>query len=165
MSRIDRGAIPVHLESVALKEMLDEVNRVVSIQPAITLDPEDLMVEADLDHLSRVLINLVENAAKYAPESLVEIYGWQRGAQAVIAVVDHRPGIPDHDKERIFDRFTQLDQFGTRAKGGTGLGLSIVQSLSDVMHGSVRIEDTEDGGATFVVEVPIAASIPAETSF
>ena len=165
VSRIDRGAIPVHLESVALKEMLDEVNCVVSIEPAITLDPEDLMVKADRDHLSRVLINLVENASKYAPDVPVEIYGWQRGAQAVIAVVFHGPGIPDHDKERIFDRFTQLDQSGTRAKGGTGLGLSIVQSLSDVMHGSVRIEDTEDGGATFVVKVPIAASIPAETSF
>ena len=165
VSRIDRGAIPVQLESIPLREMLDEVNRVVSIEPTITVDPEDLMVEADRDHLSRILINLVENAAKYAPDSPVEVYSWQSGTHAVTAVVDHGPGIPDHDKERIFERFTQLDQSGTRSKGGTGLGLSIVKSLSEVMHGSVRIEDTEEGGATFVIEMPLAASIPADTSF
>jgi len=159
VSRIDRGAIPVQLGPIALKEIFDEVNRVVAVEPKITIDPPDTTVEADRDHLSRVLINLVENAAKYAPDSEIEIYGWQRGTRGFIAVVDHGPGIPVEQRERVFERFTQLDQSDTRSKGGTGLGLSIVRSLTDVMRGSVRIEATEGGGATFVIELPLAATV------
>lgn len=157
VSRIDRGAIPVHPEPVEIKEMFDEVNRVVSIEPAMTVEPSNLAVMADRDHFSRILINLVENAAKYAPGSPVELFGWQKGQRAMIAVVDHGPGIPDHARESIFERFTQLDQSDTRSKGGTGLGLSIVKSLAEVMHGSVRVEATEGGGATFVLDLPAAA--------
>jgi signal transduction histidine kinase len=159
VSRIDRGAIPVQLGPIALKEIFDEVNRVVSVEPKITIDPPDTTVEADHDHLSRVLINLVENSAKYAPDSEIEIYGWQRGTRGFIAVVDHGPGIPVEQRERVFERFTQLDQSDTRSRGGTGLGLSIVKSLTDAMRGSVRIEATEGGGATFVIELPLAATV------
>jgi signal transduction histidine kinase len=159
VSRIDRGAIPVQFEQIALKEIFDEVNRVVSVEPSITIDPPDTAVEADHDHLSRILINLVENAAKYAPDSAVEIYGWQRGTRGFIAVVDHGPGVPVEQRERVFERFTQLDQSDTRSKGGTGLGLSIVKSLAEAMRGSVRIETTEGGGATFVLELPLASSV------
>jgi signal transduction histidine kinase len=159
VSRIDRGAIPVHLEPVPVKHAFDEVNRVVSIEPSFTIEPEDLAVSADRDHLTRILINLVENAAKYASGSAVELYAWQRPNKAVIAVVDHGPGIPEEDKERVFERFTQIDQSDTRSKGGTGLGLSIVKSLTEVMHGAVRVEATEGGGATFVVELPLAPAL------
>lgn len=161
VSRIDRGAMPMEIEPISLREICDEVNRVVSVEPAIVIDPPDTTVEADRDHLSRVLINLVENSAKYAPDSPIEIYGWQRGARGFISVVDHGPGIPDEDRERVFDRFTQLDQSDTRSRGGTGLGLSIVKSLIEVMRGSVHIETTEGGGATFVVELPLSTRVPA----
>ncbi len=158
VSRIDRGAIPVHPEVVRVQEMFDEINRVVSIEPKITVEPEGLAVMADRDHFSRILINLVENASKYAPDSPVELYAWQKNNRAMVAVVDHGPGIPEGARESIFDRFTQLDQSDTRSKGGTGLGLSIVKSLTEVMHGSVRVEATEGGGATFVIELPAAAA-------
>ncbi|MEX1126822.1 MAG: ATP-binding protein [Acidimicrobiia bacterium] len=159
VSRIDRGAIPVHLEAISLRQAFDEVNRVVSIEPTFVVDPEGLAVEADRDHLSRILINLVENAAKYAVGSPVELFAWERGSKALIVVVDHGPGIPDHERERVFERFTQVDQSDTRSKGGTGLGLSIVKSLTEVMRGSVRVEETEGGGATFVVELPLAPAL------
>ncbi|MEX1134994.1 MAG: ATP-binding protein [Acidimicrobiia bacterium] len=159
VSRIDRGAIPVHLEAISLRQAFDEVNRVVSIEPTFVVDPEGLAVEADRDHLSRILINLVENAAKYAAGSSVELFAWERGSKALIVVVDHGPGIPDHERDRVFERFTQVDQSDTRSKGGTGLGLSIVKSLTEVMHGSVRVEETEGGGATFVVELPLAPAL------
>jgi signal transduction histidine kinase len=162
VSRIDRGAIPMHPEVVEIKAMFDEINRVVSIEPKTTVEPENLAVFADRDHFSRILINLVENAAKYAPDSPVELYAWQKNQRAMIAVVDHGPGIPDGARESIFERFTQLDQSDTRSRGGTGLGLSIVKSLTEVMQGSIRVEATEGGGATFVLDLPAAASeIPA----
>jgi K+-sensing histidine kinase KdpD len=156
VSRIDRGAIPVHPEVVEVKEIFDEVNRVVTIEPTATVEPPNLAVYADRDHFQRILINLVENAAKYAPDSPVELYAWQKGARAMLAVVDHGPGIPEGARESIFERFTQLDQSDTRSKGGTGLGLSIVKSLTEVMQGSVRVEATEGGGATFLVDLPAA---------
>jgi signal transduction histidine kinase len=162
VSRIDRGAIPIHPEKVPVKAMLDEVNRVVSIEPKITVEPADLTARADRDHFSRILINLVENAAKYAPGSAVELYAWEKANRVMIAVVDHGPGIPESDRQTIFERFTQLDQSDTRSKGGTGLGLSIVKSLAEAMHGTVRVEDTEGGGATFVLELPAAATMPAQ---
>ncbi len=158
VSRIDRGAIPVHPEVVEIKEMFDEVTRVVSVEPSTTVEPANLAVYADRDHFSRILINLVENAAKYAPDSSVELYAWQKNQRAMVAVVDHGPGIPDHAKESIFERFTQLDQSDTRSRGGTGLGLAIVKSLTEVMNGSIRVESTEGGGATFVLDLPAAAS-------
>ncbi|MGD2042429.1 MAG: ATP-binding protein [Acidimicrobiia bacterium] len=162
VSRIDRGAIPVHPEPVEVKEIFDEVSRTVSIEPSMTVEPANLAVYADRDHFLRILINLVENAAKYAPDSAVELYAWQKGNRAMLAVVDHGPGIPEGARESIFERFTQLDQSDTRSKGGTGLGLSIVKSLTEVMNGSVRIEATEGGGATFVVDLPAAgSSVPA----
>jgi len=156
VSRIDRGAIPIHPEVIEVKEIFDEVNRVVSIEPASTVEPANLAVYADRDHFQRILINLVENAAKYAPDSPVELYAWQKGSRAIMAVVDHGPGVPESARESIFERFTQLDQSDTRSRGGTGLGLSIVKSLTEVMQGSVRVESTEGGGATFLVDLPAA---------
>ena len=159
VSRIDRGAIPVHLEPIGVAEIFQEVDRVVSAQPSVTVEPMELAVEADRDHLTRILINLVENAAKYAAGSDIELYAWERGKTAVMAVVDHGPGIPEDQRERVFERFTQVDQSDTRSRGGTGLGLSIVRSLAEVMKGSARVEETEGGGATFVVELPLAPAI------
>jgi signal transduction histidine kinase len=158
VSRIDRGAIPVQIETITVSGLFDEIERTVSIEPAFSIEPADLALEADRDHLNRIMINLVENAAKYASGSPVEIYGSEKGPVATIAVVDHGPGIPPHEVDRIFDRFTQIDQSDTRSKGGTGLGLSIVRSLAEVMKGSVRVEETDGGGATFVVELPRAQS-------
>ncbi len=156
VSRIDRGAIPVHMDSVAVKEIFDEVNRVIAIEPSILVEPANIAVHADRDHLTRILINLVENAAKYAPDSPVELYAWQKENRVMMAVVDHGPGIPEDQRELIFERFTQVDSSDTRSRGGTGLGLSIVKSLAEVMRGSVRVEATEGGGATFVLEFSAA---------
>jgi signal transduction histidine kinase len=165
VSRIDRGAIPVHPEPILVRELFAEINRVVSIEPTLTVQPPDLAVRADRDHVTRIMINLVENAAKYAPDSPVELYGWERGNRAMLAVVDHGPGIPDGAKQDVFERFIQLDQSDTRSRGGTGLGLSIVKSLTEVMRGSVRVEDTDGGGATFVVELPLAVWADVQTGF
>jgi signal transduction histidine kinase len=165
VSRIDRGAIPIHPEPISVREQFAEINRVVSVEPTVTVQPPDLAVRADRDHLTRILINLVENAAKYAPDSPVELYGWERGNRALLAVVDHGPGIPESARETVFDRFTQLDQSDTRSRGGTGLGLSIVKSLTEVMRGSVRVEETDGGGATFVVDLPLAVAAQTQSQF
>jgi len=158
VSRIDRGAIPVHLESISISELFEEVNRTVSIEPTFGIEPEGLAVEADRDHLNRIMINLVENAAKYAADSPVEMYGWERGPMVSIAIVDHGPGIPLHEVDRIFERFTQIDQSDTRSKGGTGLGLSIAYGV--VRHHGGHISATSEPGRGTILTV----SLPVERS-
>src|SRR5690606_33382394 len=118
------------------------------------VEPADLEVMADRDHVERILINLIENASKYAPGSEIEIEASTRGDMAQIRVIDHGTGIPRDQRERVFQRFTQIEASQTRSVGGTGLGLSIVRSLAEAMGGRAEVEDTPGGGATFTVDLP-----------
>ena len=73
-----------------------------------------------------------------------------------MSVIDHGPGIPYEQHDRMFDRFTQLQPHATRSKGGAGLGLSIVRGLVEAMGGRVWYEPTVGGGATFTFTIPTA---------
>lgn len=158
VSRIDRGAIPVNRESLRLTTVVDHVAAALQIPEPVAAEihPSDLAVVADRDHLERILINLFENASKYAPGSPIELVTRIRGDMAEIRVVDHGPGIPPDQRERVFDRFTQVEASQTRSVGGTGLGLSIVRSLAEVMGGRADVDETPGGGATFIVDLPLA---------
>lgn len=159
VSRLDRGAIPIELEDVDLKVLVDHA--IGGLQPApevtVDIDPSDLAVRADRDHTERILINLLENAAKYAPGAPVEVTARPRGDSVEIRVADHGPGIPPEYRERVFDRFTQVQASQTRSVGGTGLGLSIVRSLAEAMGGRAEVTETPGGGATFIVDLPGAS--------
>lgn len=155
VSRIDRNAVPIQLEAVPLEPFLTEVGGLVAIQELkIEVDPDDLAVLADPDHLNRVFLNLLENAAKYAPGSAVEAVARGRGDRVEVSIVDHGEGVPADQRDRVFERFTQLEGSATRTRGGTGLGLNIVRGLTEAMRGSVVLEETPGGGATFTVTLP-----------
>lgn len=163
VSRLDRNAVPVVLEPVSLRAFLDEVGATVPgvEKLTITVQPPDLAVSADPDHLGRVFINLLDNATKYASGSPVEITAHPEGNGAVVHVIDHGPGIPVEERTRIFDRFTQIEHSNTRTRGGTGLGLSIAKGLVDAMGGGVEVVDTEGGGTTFIVRLPLWYPLPS----
>jgi signal transduction histidine kinase len=96
--------------------------------------------DADPDALERVVGNLVENAVRHASSRVrVEV------ADGLIAVVDDGAGIPDADRERVFDRFTRLDDARSRDAGGAGLGLAIVRDLVERHGGTVRLLDAGPG--------------------
>ena len=157
VSRIDRQSVPVSPEQIKLLPYLHEVTRTVKIdQLTISVEPSDLIISADPDHLGRVFINLVENARKYAPSSPVEIVARAVRSRVDIDIVDHGEGIPFDQQSRIFDRFTQVERSDTRTRGGTGLGLSIVKGLVEAMGGQVAVADTPGTGATFTVSLPPA---------
>lgn len=159
VSRIDRHAVPVSPEPISMVRFLDEtVSTVHGIEEiSVSVDPPDLTIFADHDHLGRVFINLIENAVKYAPGSPVEIKALQVGSRVEIDVIDHGAGIPADQRERIFERFTQIESSDTRTRGGTGLGLSIVKGLVEAMNGQVAVSETPGGGATFTVNLPPAS--------
>ncbi len=166
-SRIDRNAVPVALEPIELGSFLQETVATISTVDNIdiSVEPPDLQILADPDHLGRVFINLVENAGKYAPDSPVEIVARAVRTRVDIDVVDHGEGIPPDARDSIFDPFTQLERSNIRTRGGTGLGLSIVKGLVEAMQGQVGLTETPGGGATFTISLPPATvETPSFTS-
>lgn len=163
VSRLEREAVPLNIGPVAIAEVIDDVRRLVpGVEPlTVEIGSIDLAVNADHDHLGRILINLLDNAAKYAQDHPVEVTAApvHAGTTVAISVIDHGPGIPPEMRESVFDRFTQLEHAATRTRGGSGLGLSIVKGLCEAMGGTVELSETDGGGATFTVLLP-AAPLP-----
>jgi signal transduction histidine kinase len=118
------------------------------------------IIVSDAGRLHRILVNLVDNANKYAPTGGIEVAASLRGSDVAVSVRDHGPGINSDDRNRVFERFVQLDQSSTRRQGGTGLGLYLSRRLAEQLGGSLVLDDTPGGGCTFTLRVP--ALSPAE---
>ncbi|MEV4560005.1 HAMP domain-containing sensor histidine kinase [Kitasatospora sp. NPDC049285] len=110
--------------------------------------------------LSRLLTNLVDNAQRYADRRIEVRLTAQRGVTgAVLEVCDDGPGIPLADRERVFERFTRLDDARSRELGGAGLGLAIARDLAGHHGGTLAAEDTPHG-ARLVARLPLAEPPP-----
>lgn len=167
VSRIENRALPQHPEDVDLCELIASViTEVPGAEDRVEFTVHDRVsqIEIDPDHLHRVLLNLIQNAIKYAPGSPVEVDAVPRGGgQVSIGVADHGPGISEQYRTAVFDQFTQLEPSSTRAQGGTGLGLHIVRGLVESMGGQIEVIDTPGGGTTFNVVVPRSAGLLPST--
>jgi signal transduction histidine kinase len=123
-------------------------------------DGHDLAVAGRPDQLARLLTNLVDNAARHASTAVdvgLEIADSPTGDPVVHLVVDDDgPGVPRADRQRVFERFTRLDDGRARDRGGAGLGLAVVRSITVGHRGRVWVDDGPAGGARFVVELPVA---------
>lgn len=122
---------------------------------ALTVPGEPVTSMADRAKAERIVANLLSNAAKFSPAgapvecSLSTEAGW-----LVIRVTDRGPGIPADVRERVFDRFYQVDETMRRAQGGFGIGLSLVRRFAGAHGGSVSVEDAPGGGSVFAVRLP-----------
>jgi two-component system phosphate regulon sensor histidine kinase PhoR len=137
---------------VPLAEMVTEaVERMVehAANHDITLKskvPDDFNVLCDRDLSRRVIVNLIHNAIKYAPEdSKVTITAADAGEYIIITVSDEGPGVPADQTERIFERFYQVDS-SRSGKEGTGLGLAICKHIIEAHGGRIWAEPVEDAG-------------------
>jgi len=137
-----------------LESFLEELARKVSahIQKDILVDNQ---LEACFDprHLGRALSNLVQNADRYG-NGLVKVGLEQYGSDLLIHVDDDGPGIPEQDRERIFEPFARLDASRNRESGGHGLGLAIVKRVVDCHKGSVVVTSSPLGGSRFTIRWP-----------
>jgi signal transduction histidine kinase len=116
-----------------------------------------LPVRVAQDAIVQVLGNLLDNACKYSPATEpVRLSGIREGAEAVLAVEDAGPGIPEAERQRIFDRFTQLERHSQRRGGGVGLGLYIARQLARSQDGDLLVVDAAGGrGARFELHLPL----------
>ncbi len=120
-----------------------------------------VMVQGDRARLKQVVVNLLDNAIKYTPESgRIRLSVSEADGQAVLEVSDTGPGIPPEALPHVFDRFFRVDQVRSRDLGGAGLGLSIVKSICTAHGATVRVFSKPGLGSSFRVELP-AISTPA----
>ncbi|MEU4311362.1 sensor histidine kinase KdpD [Nocardia sp. NPDC024068] len=159
-SRLAAGVVRPTLRPVYLDEVVHRALVSVGVSPRgarrgaldrVTVRVGPTAVQADPDLLERVLANLVDNALRYGAESPVKVDATTVDGQVVVRVVDHGPGLPGTDPERVFDQFQQLgDRDNT---SGLGLGLSVVRGFVVAMGGSVAAGPTPGGGLTVTVEL------------
>ena len=157
VSKIDNEALAIRLETIDVEAALKRMVKIVPTwQENVIVDVAPLLppVALDVEHFSRVITNLLDNAHKYAEWAAIELTARSVDDEVWIAVVDHGEGIPHEYHDTIFERFTQIERPDTRFKGGTGLGLNIVKDLTEAMNGRVWLEQTSDGGATFTLAFP-----------
>jgi two-component system OmpR family sensor kinase len=124
---------------------------------------QEPIVLADENQVRQVVANLLGNARRYSADD--SPLGLRVGVDAAagmgwIEVIDHGDGVPEQIREQIFQRFWRADNSRTRETGGSGLGLSIVASIVETLHGTVSVDDTPGGGATFRVSLPLAPVSP-----
>jgi two-component system sensor histidine kinase SenX3 len=119
---------------------------------------ERVAILGDEDLLVTALRNLLENAIAYSPDrTRVMISASRDGRMAQISVADQGIGIPERDRERIFERFYRVDPARSRATGGTGLGLAIVKHVMAAHRGKVTVWSQEGVGSTFTLQMPIVS--------
>ena len=151
-----REARPVDLDEVVMEVVRSA--RLVA-PPTATIDVSGVSggrVVGSADALERVVANLVDNALRHAA-SIVRVSLQPSSSHAgmiELAVADDGPGVAAADRERVFERFTRLDEARDRLRGGTGLGLAIVAETVAANRGTVHVEDAPGGGARFVVRLP-----------
>ena len=161
LARLDQGR-PLERTAVDLEVLVtDAVSDARAADPARTVTERivaPVRVEGDDMRLRQVLSNLVRNALVHTPAGTpIEVALLHEGDKAVLLVVDHGPGIARDHAHRIFERFHRSDPGRSRDQGGSGLGLSIVDAVVTAHGGTIRVDDTPGGGATFRIELPALA--------
>lgn len=167
-SRLESGQRSFHLSTLLPADLLQDVimtlapegkRRGVELRARV---PEGFgPVEGDCDLLKQLCINLTGNAIKFSPENgPVDLAVSGDEERWRLTVSDRGPGIPEDQRERIFERFYRVEQDGKKAVPGTGLGLAIARNIAELHGGSVRAEGNPEGGSVFQVDLPRVQRAP-----
>ncbi|MFF0923271.1 DUF4118 domain-containing protein [Rhizobium leguminosarum] len=166
MTKIESGAMEpnsaLHYAGDIVGSALRRAAKILDGHKAEMSIPADLpMVRVDPVLFEQVIFNLLDNAAKYAPEgSVIHIEGWADADNVVVQISDEGPGIPPADLTRVFDTFYRVRK-GDQVRAGTGLGLSICRGFIEAMGGTITAGNrTGRPGAVFTIRLPKPTDIP-----
>jgi two-component system sensor histidine kinase BaeS len=172
LSRVEAGVVPLERSPVAMAALAGEVAGEVGdagrgVRLDVAVEPPALEIVADRSRLHQLLVNLVDNAVRHSPEHgrisvTVRRVDGRPADLAEVSVTDEGPGIPETDRERIFERFYRVDAARSRDTGGTGLGLAIVKHVAQGHGGEISLWSDEGTGSTFTLRLPIGAPVPEE---
>lgn len=165
LSRISAGKVALEKERIAIQDVLRHA--VESASPLIRqrrhrldllMPAAPVFIDADLDRLEQVFVNLITNAAKYTPVGgRIWVKAGTEADEAVVHVEDNGIGIPGDLLPRIFELFTQAESSRPQSQGGLGIGLSLVKNLVALHGGSVQVRSDGPGeGSDFTVRLPLA---------
>jgi len=166
LAKIEAGRMPLHLDDVALSEIMTEITQ--QIEPMVKkkklslnveLPSSELKLHTDRTKVKQILLNLLSNAVKFTHHGGVWVTVSKDEEDLRFDVRDTGIGIRGVDLESIWEDFRQVDQSRTREFGGTGLGLSITRKLVDALGGHVFAESVYGKGSTFTVVLPIRSVV------
>jgi signal transduction histidine kinase len=130
---------------------------------AVEVAEDAAHMEADAMRLRQILLNLIDNAANYAPEgSTITVKAEKKGEKIALSVRDHGPGIPNEDLQTILERFEHKLRGGRRR--GAGIGLSIVSSFVRLHKGTVAIDSAADRGTLVTCVLPVKAAVARQNA-
>ncbi|MEP7188363.1 MAG: ATP-binding protein, partial [Roseiflexaceae bacterium] len=167
LSQVEAGALRLRRDLVQPQPLIQGVlrqlrDRLSGLRVQADLAPGLPPISADGRRIEQVLFNLLDNACKFSrPGGAITVRAEHSGNMVIVTVVDQGPGIPLAERERIFERFYQLEQPSTRNVGGSGLGLAICKAIVEAHGGRIWVEDAPGGGAAFSFSLP--AMLPTET--
>lgn len=157
LARADAETLRMDMRPIDMDDLVLRETRRLADRGHVEVDRSGVSgahVLADWRHLDRVVRNVLDNAERHA-RTRVTVSLEETGNHAVLQVADDGPGISPSDGERIFERFTRLDDARTSAGGGTGLGLAIARDIALRHGGTLELDDDESPGATFVLRLPL----------
>jgi signal transduction histidine kinase len=162
LASLDEVTPTVEAVTIDLAELVQEEvrRRTPDGEVGVEVDaPEPVLVRGNRTQLRRAVANLLDNAGRHA-RTTVRVAVHDRDGRARVLVDDDGSGIPTADRERVFERFTRLDEHRTRVgqAGGAGLGLSLVRGIVDRHGGTARVETAPLGGARLVLDLPAVVS-------
>jgi signal transduction histidine kinase len=146
LSRLDAGVVPLNRAPIDVPSFLDDVVREAAVNAdgaghdvRFMVSAPDVVVPGDRERLHQVFANLLDNAARHSPPGgTITVRAERHGDRVLLAVADEGDGIPEADRDRVFERFTR----GERAvDGGTGLGLAIARWVVQLHHGTIAVVD------------------------
>lgn len=159
MTRIEAGAVRLNAEMCDVQDLIGcamaAVKQRIGNRPVEIRLPEDLpLVSMDLVLMTQVLVNLLDNSHKYAPdESTIEVSAVIDKGWLTLEVSDQGPGVPEHDLKRVFDKFYRIPV--PEGAGGTGLGLSICKGIVEAHRGRISAENRTGGGLRILIRLPL----------
>ena len=154
MSRLQAGSVPVTLRPVQVDGVIyDAVESLGGAGSGIVVDVAPDLPEASADPglLERALANVMANAVGWSPNGIaVVVRAGMADGRVEIRVIDQGPGIPQAQREAVFQPFQRLGDRVGSSPNGVGLGLAVAKGFTDAMHGELSIEDTPGGGTSMV---------------
>ena len=165
ISKIESGQFKLNLGEYALSSMVETVKIATELLAA----SKKLVLKTEVarglpyglgdeQRLTQVLLNLVGNAIKFTDQGEVRIDADAVNGHFALSVSDTGPGIPPDERNKIFEKFHQIDNSNTRTKGGTGLGLAIAKEIVEMHGGRIWVESIVGRGSTFRLELPVRAA-------
>jgi signal transduction histidine kinase len=165
LARLGSGSLPLNCEPLHLRALTEQAVHRIQAQPQLPAHTYEIRfqddfpyVEADQERLGQVLVNLLENAAKYSPPGTPVVVEGQADAESItVRVIDRGVGLTPEQASHVFDKFYRVDSGLTRATEGTGLGLALSRGVIEAHRGTMNVDSRPGEGSTFTFTLPLTS--------